>query len=168
MFGINVGAAPMLALLSGLSVGLPVGSGRAAAVVTKQDTVVSSGQFGRIDRSHWARGTATVYHTSAGDLVLQFADAFESARGPDLRVVLSSHANPRRGRDLGEFIELDRLKQASGAQSYAIPADVDVGAVRTVVIYCKRFDVIFSTARMAPPSDRREDVRDRPEDRRTP
>ena len=44
------------------------------------------------------------------------------------------------------FVDLGRLKGNIGAQNYAIPASVDLGAYRSVVVWCKRFGVPFAAA----------------------
>ena len=150
MFKIGFRVVPTLAMTIALAANSP-GEGRAMTPKqTPQDTLLSSGEFNRIDRSHWARGRAAIYQTAEGTFVLEFLDDFASARGPDLRVVLSPHRNPRRGRDLGEYVELDHLRESSGVQSYIIPDGVDVSATNSVVIYCKRFNVIFSVAQLSP------------------
>jgi hypothetical protein len=40
------------------------------------------------------------------------------------------------------------LKANQGNQNYELPADLDPGAFRSVVIYCKAFSVVFSTAEL--------------------
>lgn len=136
-----------LAMLSSLAGPSTLGTARPAA----QDAVVRSGEFSRIDRHHWAAGTAEIRRTEEGNLILTFSDSFEASPGPDLRVVLSTHASPRTGGDLGDYIELQLLTVSEGAQTFAIPAGVDPKAVGSVVIYCKRYDVLFSVASLTSP-----------------
>ena len=131
---------------------IPVAILLSASLGYAQETVpLSAGEFNRVDRSHWASGTATVVQTAHSDgLSVIFEDGFKSAAGPDLRVVLSPNANPKRGKDLGEYTELGLLRETAGAQSYEIPADVSADAIGSVVIYCKKFDFIFSIATLSP------------------
>ena len=42
------------------------------------------------------------------------------------------------------------LKGNIGSQNYELPADLDLARFRSVVIYCKRFSTVFSTAELAP------------------
>jgi hypothetical protein len=51
-------------------------------------------------------------------------------------------------RDAGAF-EVARLKGNVGAQNYDLPADLDLGKFRAVVIYCRRFTTVFSTAELS-------------------
>lgn len=44
------------------------------------------------------------------------------------------------------YIELALLTATQGNQNYALPADLDLGAYKSVVIYCQAFHVVFSTA----------------------
>ena len=38
------------------------------------------------------------------------------------------------------------MKATDGNQNYAIPADVDLAGLRSVVVWCDRFDVAFGSA----------------------
>ncbi|MEE9206914.1 MAG: DM13 domain-containing protein [Gemmatimonadota bacterium] len=116
-----------------------------------QDTVsLRAGEFSRVDRSHWASGTATVIQMAETEsLSVVFESAFKVAAGPDLRVVLSQNPDPKRGRDLGKYTELGLLTTTEGSQTYEIPAGVSAESIGSVVIYCKKYDVIFSTATLA-------------------
>ncbi len=109
--------------------------------------VLSMGSFRDADSFHKGSGTATVYQLEDGSHVLRFED-FRVTNGPDLRVLLSKAADIS---DKGEFqqyeyVELDRLKGNIGNQNYVIPADLDISAYGSVVIYCKPFHVLFSVA----------------------
>lgn len=119
----------------------PMDAGMAEAVALKQ------GEFTDIDRLHQGSGTATIYQLPDGSHVLRF-EGLDVTNGPDLRVLLARHDNPRSrdALDEGGYIELDRLKGNLGNQNYVIPADVDISEFNSVVIYCQPFHVVFSTA----------------------
>lgn len=111
---------------------------------------IARGTFVDADSFHKGEGTATIYRIG-GRHVLRF-EAFRVTNGPDLRVILT--ANPRpdsRAAVMADYVELGRLKGNIGSQNYEIPADVDPGRYRAVVIYCWPFHVIFSTATLAAP-----------------
>jgi Electron transfer DM13 len=113
-----------------------------AAVIAK------SGSFTQIDVLHDAQGTATIYQMPDNSKVLRFED-FRVSNGPDLRVVLSASVNPLTTEEveLNDLdLELGRLKGNVGNQNYEIPADVDLSLYQSVVIYCRAFNVVFSTA----------------------
>lgn len=106
---------------------------------------VASGQFEDADSFHQGSGTATLYQAAAEQLVR--LEDFEVTNGPDLVVLLSRHPAPRTRADLGEdYIDLGSLKGNIGNQNYSVPAGVDTTGYRSVVIYCKPFHVLFSTA----------------------
>jgi hypothetical protein len=120
----------------------PMPAGEAAA------TALARGAFTEVDAVHKAKGTATLYRL--GQEVLLRLDPFESTNGPDLYVYLSGHPVPRSSAQLheGGALEVARLKGNIGSQNYSLPANVDLSTYKSVVIYCRRFHVVFSTAEL--------------------
>lgn len=111
-------------------------------------TAIADGDFVRLDPIHWAQGTASIYQLPDERKILRFED-FQSANGPDLYVMLSASEAPitREEVELGNLhLELGPLKGNVGDQNYEIPAEVDLSLYNSVVIYCKAFHVVFSTA----------------------
>ena len=111
---------------------------------------LAAGQFGVVDAIHKGEGTASVVQLADGQRVLRFADDFRVTNGPDLYVYLSGAAAPRTSGELhatGAF-EVAQLKGNVGGQNYALPDDLDLGTFRSVVIYCRRFTTVFSTAEL--------------------
>ena len=113
----------------------------------KEAQAVKTGQFMGADSFHKGEGTATVYRLADGSGVLRMED-FKGTNGPDLRVILTPHPDPGSRDDVHQdgYIELGKLKGNIGNQNYDIPAETDLDTVGAVVIYCKPFRVIFSTA----------------------
>jgi hypothetical protein len=113
-------------------------------------TTLAMGRFGVIDTVHRGQGTAKILSLPNGQRVLRLDDDFRVTNGPDLYVYLSGHAAPRSSGDLhaaGDF-EVAVLKGNIGGQNYELPAGLNVGNFRSVVIYCKRFTTVFSTAEL--------------------
>lgn len=112
--------------------------------------MLAKGEFTKVDASHFANGQASIDKTADGKLVLRFSN-FEAADGPDLYVHLSGNPEPRDAAGVmgNGNLDLGKLKQGSGDQEYELPADFDAGKFKSVVIYCKRFSVVFSTATLA-------------------
>lgn len=108
---------------------------------------IKVGSFRDADAFHRGSGQATIYRLEDGSLVLRLEN-LNVTNGPGLHVLLARHANPERNSDVKDvgFVELARLKGNVGDQNYPIPAEVDVAAHKSVVIYCKPFQVIFSVA----------------------
>ena len=111
-----------------------------------EPVVLVQGSFIDIDPIHGAVGSATIYELPDGNRVLRFED-FRSKNGPDLHVYLSTEAPASTFAGLGDNeIHLGALKGNVGNQNYEIPAEVDLSQYRSVVIYCRPFHVVFSTA----------------------
>ena len=119
------------------------------APVVPQVVTVFSGDF--IDRDHPTEGTAVILNDGTEQRFLRFED-FATDNGPDLNVYLSTAPPDASHGDLvagDNYIDLGDLKGNIGPQNYEIPADVDLGEFRTVVIWCVRFGVAFGAAELA-------------------
>lgn len=103
--------------------------------------VVLRGSIAGADEFHTGSGTASIVETADGGYVLRF-DEFSVRNGPDLFVYLS----PDPSGYTEAAVELGALKATDGAFDYAIPAGIDVAAVRSVVIWCRAFSVLFASA----------------------
>jgi hypothetical protein len=104
---------------------------------------IADGSFYGID--HEAEGTATVYELD-GDFVLRFEDDTDIQNGPDLLVYFLPTDAYEKGDDLGEFINLGKLKGNVGGQNYELPDEYDPEIHRFVMIWCERFDVPFAAS----------------------
>ncbi len=113
--------------------------------MTTETMVLGMGEFGRIDAIHAASGTAAIYALPDGQRVLRLED-FTSTNGPDLHVLLTTGTEAKTFGELGEYWDLGQLKGNVGNQNYPIPDDIDLALVKSVVIYCKPFRVVFSVA----------------------
>lgn len=100
-----------------------------------------SGSFSGADDFHFASGGARLVETGPGEFTLRLED-FAVRNGPDLFVYLSTSAKGY----AKNAVELGRLKADRGNQNYRVPAGTNVGAARSVVIWCKQFGVLFGTA----------------------
>lgn len=111
-------------------------------------SLLAQGDFVRIDNLHWAQGRALIHSLAQGGHLLRLEN-FRAANGPDLRVMLSASPAPRDPVTLNEgglALDLGRLKGNAGNQNYAVPAGIDPALYNSVVIFCRRFNVVFSTA----------------------
>lgn len=116
-----------------------------------QPVMLASGQFGGADGFHKGEGKVLVVQLPDGKRFVRFEN-FKVTNGPDLYVYLSGHPAPRNSGQLheGSVLEVARLKGNVGNQNYPLPAGTEISKFRSVVIYCKQFGVIFSTAELAP------------------
>ncbi len=112
--------------------------------------VVAEGQFQDADEFHQGAGTVTLYRLADGTHLLRFED-FRVTNGPQLHVLLANHAEPVNRNDLEAdgYVDLGGLKGNVGSQNYEIGANITVDTVKSIVIYCKPFHVVFSTATLS-------------------
>ncbi|MGA7730301.1 MAG: DM13 domain-containing protein [Chloroflexia bacterium] len=108
--------------------------------------VLATGTFDRKDSVHYADGQAILAREADGSHVIRLQD-LDAANGPDLYVYVSEHSNPQSSDELhmGEH-NLGSLKATNGSFSYTLDASIDPARIKSVVIYCKAFSVLFSTA----------------------
>lgn len=80
-----------------------------------------------------------------GQKVIQFNDDFKTKGGPDLKLYLSSKSlsDLESGNVENTSVKLSVLKSNQGAQSYIIPADVNLSDYKSVVIHCEAFSVLW-------------------------
>ncbi|PSB57113.1 DM13 domain-containing protein [Chamaesiphon polymorphus] len=112
---------------------------------------VKSGTFVRAEQP--TRGGASIV-TQNGRSFLQLDAGFKtSSQGPDLVVALHRSSNvlggtkaPNYALKSGDYIVLSRLKKFSGAQRYAIPANINLANYRSAVIWCRKFNATFGVA----------------------
>ena len=109
--------------------------------------VLSKGTFQDADRFHQGSGEATIYQGPDGSYLLRLEN-FKVTNGPDLHVILSPSPAPESRDDVHQpgYLDLGSLKGNVGNQNYEIPADTDLSALSSVVIYCSPFHVVFSVA----------------------
>ncbi len=111
---------------------------------------LGAGTFGVVDGIHKGEGTAGFVQLADGQRVLRLEDDFRVTNGPDLYVYLSGSAAPRTSAELHETgaFEVAQLKGNVGGQNYQLPDNLDLSKFRSVVIYCRRFTTVFSTAEL--------------------
>lgn len=110
---------------------------------TSEPVVLTAGSF--VGVAHEGSGQAKVIDLGEKGMILRLID-LDVLNGPDLRVLLSKNRNVQKSADLGEYIELGKLKGNKGNQNYALPAGVDGNNYGSVIIYCKPFQVVFNAA----------------------
>jgi hypothetical protein len=88
-----------------------------------------------VSNVHSTSGTATVFEKE-GTRTLSI-DSFRTDNGPDLYVYLSKDLKA------SDFVDLGRLKCTNGSFNYPLDSSVDVNQYRYVLIWCRRFSVLF-------------------------
>jgi hypothetical protein len=110
--------------------------------------ILSEGRF--VSQEHDTSGMARVVELPNGERILRLAD-FSTSDGPDVHVWLSAakSGGDWHAADDGKHVALGELKATDGNHNYAIPADAKLDGLRSVVIWCDRFDVAFGSAPLA-------------------
>lgn len=105
--------------------------------------VIAAGSF--IDVAHEGSGDAKFIYLGDAGIILRIEN-LDVLNGPDLRVVLSKNKDVMSSGELGEYIELGKLKGNKGTQNYELPSSLVVSDYHSVIIYCKPFHVVFNSA----------------------
>lgn len=112
------------------------------AKTTKMVKTIASGSF--ISAEHPTQGMAKIV-TENGQRYVEFDRQFKSDNGPDLFVLLHTQATPMDYAS-DRYVSLGRLQNVSGQQRYAIPADVEIEAFKSIVVWCREFNATFGFA----------------------
>lgn len=111
-----------------------------------QAVLLASGTLKNGERRYKGSGSAGIYQLADGSYLLRFED-FKVTNGPDLRVLLVEHPDPANRDDVQPgYVDLGRLKGNKGNQNYVIPETVDLSKYSSVIIYCRAFHSMFSSA----------------------
>jgi hypothetical protein len=111
-----------------------------AAAQADPAAVLLSGELVRISAADYGTGAVRIVRIAEARL-LRFENV-DIAGAPDVYVYLSDRTDGTPGRS----IDLGRLKATSGSFNYPIPSEVDLGAVRSVVLWCRQFSVTITYA----------------------
>jgi len=122
----------------------PSGPATGASDASFEARIVQAGQFMGSDDFHFGRGDAQLIETAPGTYTLRFEN-FSVRNGPDLYVYLSQDPS---GENVDEALNLGSLKATDGAFNYEIPAEFDISTVKSAVVWCKQFSVLFAHAEL--------------------
>lgn len=115
--------------------------------------ILALGEFQDGDSYHKGKGTARIYEMSDGSRLLRLEN-FSVTNGPDLFVYASEHPSPNTSAEVhqGKAVQIAALKGNLGEQNYELPEDLDLEKIKSIVIYCRAFGVVFSTAALSLPN----------------
>jgi Electron transfer DM13 len=106
-------------------------------------STVRTGMFEGADDFHFGRGDALLIQTGPDSYVLRLEN-FSVRNGPDLFVYLREQD----GRRVEESLNLGKLKATEGAFNYELPPSIDLSGVKSAVVWCKQFSVLFAHAQL--------------------
>jgi hypothetical protein len=112
--------------------------------------VVARGEFLRVERR--GEGEALLYRLPNGRHALRF-EGFATLASTDLFVWLSESENPETSADAytAPYVELAELRSTAGEQNYLLPRDVDVDAIRSIVLWCEPVRIAYAAAVLSAP-----------------
>ena len=105
----------------------------------------TTGQFVTVEQDHPTTGTASIV-TEDGVTYLVFDDAFTTATGPDVQVVLYTQQEVPVNLNEANYVTIAPLQSFDGGQRYLIPSEIDIEDYETVAIWCREFNVTFGYA----------------------
>lgn len=102
------------------------------------------------DPVHWGMGKVTL-HDEGGRRLVYLHEDFEVGPGPRFHVYLVDNPDVRSKGDFENANKLDlgRLRAFKGSQIYGVPGGIDTARYGSVVIWCKEFGVLISSASLA-------------------
>ncbi|MFN8566019.1 MAG: DM13 domain-containing protein [Kouleothrix sp.] len=96
-----------------------------------------------------AAGKATVYKLENSGGILRLED-FSTTNGRSVRDAIEQRQTPMpMGLEKDNYL-LAALKGNRGNQNYELPGDIDLGKYKSVVIWCRTFNVVFGYAALQP------------------
>lgn len=112
----------------------------------EQGARVAKGAFIHADPSdsvHWGKGDVSVYERT-----VFLEPTFEVGPGPAYYVYLAKQSGIRTSEAFkaAETVELGKIKSFSGSQNYAIPTGVNPADYKSVVVWCRQFEVLITPA----------------------
>ena len=116
---------------------------------------LASGTFIHVNPSdpvHYGQGMVTLYAEEAGRRVVHLHEDFEVGPGPRFHIYLvdQDEVDSEDAFEAAEKVDLGRLRAFKGSQIFDIPASADLAKAKSVVIWCKEFDVLISPASLDP------------------
>jgi hypothetical protein len=117
----------------------PSGSPVATGPVT-----LSSGAF--VTVNHPTSGTAKLIKLENGNHIIRL-EGFRTDNGPDVRVWVSETASVTdAAQRSATYTDSGALRSTNGDLNYDIPSKVDIGKIKSVVIWCKLAGIAFGGA----------------------
>lgn len=108
--------------------------------------VLESGKFVTVDADHETRGTVEILKKE-NRVYVRLAEDFSTAEGPEVHLLLHKKSPPI-GYDGGDYVSLGRLKSFDGTQVYLVPEGVALDQYVSVVVWCRKFNIVFGTAHL--------------------
>ena len=112
-------------------------------VAQQPSSLIKSGSFSSL--AHSTQGNVRIVNKS-GKHYLELDSSFQTDNGPDLLIVLHRASQPGAKFAEGDYVVLGNLQRTNNAQSYEIPANLNLSDYGSVAIWCRKFNVTFGAA----------------------
>ncbi len=115
-----------------------------ALLLTSPALAQDSADWTFVQKRYKIEGTAKIENVD-GETHLVLSEDFKTKNGPDLKVYLTKKPiESLTGQDVkNDATKIGVLKSNKGAQSYILPADLDLADYESVVIHCEAFTVLW-------------------------
>jgi electron transfer DM13 len=124
------------------SAAVPSAASSAAFAPAAEPIAIASGELGRVDALHNGTGRVSLLRTGSST-VLRF-EGVAITNAPDVHVYLSRETGGKWTDATSVY--LGPLKATNGSFNYTVPADVDLGPIRSAVVWCRQFSVLVTWA----------------------
>lgn len=114
-------------------------------LIAQVKEAMRSGSFVTTEQDHPTTGKAQII-TEGGKKYIEFDEAFTTANGPDVKVILYRGDEVPVNLDEKDYMTVASLKEFSGTQRYEIPDNVNLDDYGAVGIWCRKFNVTFGYA----------------------
>jgi hypothetical protein len=118
-------------------------------------TVLAAGTFIHANPSdpvHYGSGGVEILKSPDGERIVYLKPDFNVGPGPRYHVYLVDRANIKSNDDFeaAKVTDLGQIRSFKGSQIYQIPGSVDLTPIKSVVVWCKEFNVLISPATLKP------------------
>ena len=122
------------------------------AMRSSKAKVIARASLYSIERA--SSGKALLYRLPNDRLALRMED-FKTSSNTDLFVWLSEARRPRTTKQASraEHQTIRALKSTVGTQNYLLPRNLDVGSIRSVVIWCEPVQIAYAGASLRSSAD---------------
>jgi hypothetical protein len=135
----------IMTLLGLFPLGCTAAKPSAQASSMSQSTAMAKDTAGAfVSVEHQTTGKVSIV-TEGSQRYLTLDKSFQTSDGPDLFVILHQANKPQSYRK-NSYVLLGKLQSIKGAQRYSIPANLDLTAYKSAVIWCRQFSATFAYA----------------------
>lgn len=117
-------------------------------LIAQEVAVLSSSNFITVEQDHQTTGEVRVIRRN-GKRYLDFDSEFTTAQGPDVQIILYRDKQVPLNVSEEDYITLATLKSFNGSQRYEIPDNIDLDDLKSVGIWCRKFNVTFAYASLS-------------------